>query len=145
MSYVTIIVHAVFGTKHRFPTLEIEKRNLLFTHILQQAVDHDIIIDCINGHDDHVHILFRLKATQKLADIMHQIKGESAHWANTEQVFSRSLVWAKGYFARSVDKDNIQFVRRYIKNQGKHQQNFKEIEEYLRWLTVSQESDLNNE
>ena len=88
MSYVTILIHAVFGTKHRFPTLEIEKRQLLFDHMLQLAEENNITIDSINGHDDHIHLLLRLKATQKLADVMHLLKGESARWANMEKIFS---------------------------------------------------------
>jgi REP element-mobilizing transposase RayT len=122
-----------------------KKRKTLFEHIMQYAKDNNINIDCINGHDDHVHLIIRLNATQKLADVMHLIKGESARWSNMEQVFSHSLNWAKGYYARSVDKDNIQFVRRYIKNQGKNHQPFKEIDDYLRWLTVSENSESNDE
>jgi REP element-mobilizing transposase RayT len=113
----------------------------LFDHIVRYAADNSIAIDSINGHDDHVHLLFRLKATQKLADVMHLIKGEAARWANQQQIFVHSLNWAKGYYARSVDKHNIQFVRRYLKNQGKHQQPFKEIEDYLNWLKIHDDNE----
>ena len=55
MSYVRIMVHAVWGTKGREPLLIKEKRDALFDHIRKNARAKDIYIDSIGGYVDHVH------------------------------------------------------------------------------------------
>lgn len=110
MSDVRLYVHTVWGVKNRNSTLVETKREELFSHIRDNVKEINIEILTINGHTDHVHCLIRLKARQSIADTMQLIKGEAAWWANKVQLFEERLIWARSYYARSVDENNIHIV-----------------------------------
>ena len=131
MAVVRLYVHAVWGVKNRYPLLDMPGREKLFTHIRENAIQKNIILLAINGHTDHVHCLFRLKAVQSVAEVVQLIKGESSHWANHQSLFEKNLTWARSYYARSVDEQNLWLVQRYIANQEKHLQAFPDICSYL--------------
>jgi putative transposase len=132
MSYTVIYIHVVFAVKRRCPTLATDKRQLLFQHIREQASFHQIELMQISGFEDHVHLLLRLHASQRLSAVVQQIKGESARWANQAPLFDVCLNWASGYYARSVDPDNIAMVTRYIASQPfKHSDQLASIHHYL--------------
>jgi putative transposase len=117
MSRTEIYLHVVFAVKSRDPVLTVPKRHLLFQHIREQAFLKHITLKAINGAEDHIHLLIRLHACQTIAGVVQQIKGESARWANQVLLLNTRLNWASGYFARSVDPENLEVVTRYIYNQ----------------------------
>lgn len=132
MSYTAIYIHVVFAVKRRSPVLTTGKRQLLFQHIREQATLNQIDLMRINGFEDHIHLLLRLHASQPLSAVVQQIKGESAWWANQVPLFDVTLKWATGYYARSVDPDNILLVTQYIASQPfKHTDKFSSISQYL--------------
>jgi putative transposase len=67
MSLIKVWIHAVWATKGREPFLAKEERITLFNHIRMYALEKEIYIDRINGHDDHVQCLFELNAEIPLA------------------------------------------------------------------------------
>ena len=134
MSYVTIWIHAVWGTKHRLHSLTKEKRVKLFGHMLENAKKKEIWIDTINGHTDHVHCLLALNAEMSIAKTMQLIKGESSFWANKHDLFEPKLEWADEYYACSISKSHVDAVRNYIKNQEVHHVAHNYIEEYMDFL-----------
>ena len=121
-SFVNVWIHAVWSTKGRLPVLDKRWRVGLFQIMKTEAEKNKIHLDFVNGIEDHVHILFKLKSTQTIAQIMQQIKGTSSKWINEqgfmidEEVFS----WQDGYGAISVSPDRLTTVRNYIRNQEKH-------------------------
>jgi putative transposase len=117
MSRTEIYLHVVFAIKRRDPILTVPKRRLLFKHIREQAFLNQIRVEAINGVEDHIHLLLCLRACQTIASVAQQIKGESARWANQVQLFDNRLTWASGYYARSVDPENLKVVTRYIYSQ----------------------------
>jgi len=132
MSYTAIYIHVVFAVKRRSPILATAERQVLFQHIREQTNLHKIDLMQINGFEDHVHLLLRLHASQRLSAVVQQIKGESAWWANQTSLFDTTLNWASGYYARSVDPDNIELVIRYIACQhSKHSDKFANVYHYL--------------
>jgi putative transposase len=114
MSRTEIYLHVVFAVKNRDPILTAPKRLLLIQHIREQGFLNRIYLKAINGVEDHIHLLLRLHACQTIAGVVQQIKGESARWANQVQLFEKHLTWAIGYYARSVDPENLEVVTRYI-------------------------------
>lgn len=115
------MLHCVWGTKKKQPLLQRDKRIVLIEHILDNARKKNIFIDCINGHTDHLHALISMGANQNISDLMQNIKGESAYWANNaEHLFKTKLEWAEKYFAVSVSESQLGYVRRYIANQEEH-------------------------
>jgi putative transposase len=134
MSYVKIMVHSVWRTKNSEPLLCISKRDVLFTHIKQNAIGKKIYIDTIGGHCDHVHCLLSLGADQCIAKVMQLIKGEASYWANKENLLKHKLYWADDYFAVSVSESMINKVRNYIINQEEHHKKKSFSDEYEDFL-----------
>ncbi len=52
MSYVKLMVHAVWGTKNRERILTEQPKKILLQHIKENAVEKEIYIDTINGEPE---------------------------------------------------------------------------------------------
>ena len=120
MSFVKIMIHAVWGTKNRYPFLTKEIREKVIQHIKQNAKTKGIYIDRLNGHTEHMHCLISLNADMSIAKAMQLIKGESAFWINKEKMTKRKFEWANEYYAASVSESVLGKVRAYIDNQEEH-------------------------
>lgn len=133
MSYAHIWIHAVWTTRRRLPLLHKSFRQELFQHIVVDARSKRIDVDRINGHCDHVHMLFKLKSTQTLSQVMNQVKGESSRWINKNSLCSEPFAWQNEYFAVSVEEKGVYSLRRYIDTQEEHHQTktFQEEQERL--------------
>lgn len=79
-----------------------------------------IQIDRINGYVDHVHMLFRLKSTQTIAEIMNQVKGESSRWINKNRLTEEPFEWQNDYFASAVCANHLEETKAYIDLQESH-------------------------
>lgn len=120
MAYVKVMIHAVWGTKNRYPYLTKEIRSAVIEHIQKNAKTKEIFIDSINGYTDHLHCLFGLNADMTIAKALQLIKGESAHWINKHSVTKTKFEWADEYYASSVSESELATVRKYIRNQEEH-------------------------
>lgn len=114
------MIHAVWGTKNRYPFLTKEIREKVIQHIKQNAKTKGIYIDRLNGHTEHMHCLISLNADMSIAKAMQLIKGESAFWINKEKMTKRKFEWANEYYAASVSESVLGKVRAYIDNQEEH-------------------------
>ena len=123
MSYVNILVHAIWSTKHRVPYLRKELRNKLIYHMVKNADENAIHVNFINGYDDHLHLLISLSPTQSISEIIHKIKGESSWWINTKKLTEVKFEWQSEYYAISISPDHAQIVRDYIRKQEQHHEN----------------------
>ena len=76
-SYSSLWVHLIWSTKNREPVLTPLLKPEVYKVIKNIATDRDIYLDCINGVEDHVHLLVRLRTDQSVANIVKTIKGNS--------------------------------------------------------------------
>lgn len=134
MSFVQIWLHAVWGTKNREAVLDKPIRNKVCQHILDNAKEKAIYIDCINGHTEHLHCLMLLNADLSISKQMQLIKGESSFWVNKNKLVKRHFEWADEYFAVSVSEDKLDIVQGYINNQEAHHQKVTFLDEYNKFL-----------
>ena len=120
-SYVEVWIHAVFSTKHRNPLIRPEFEEGLHRH-MRDYLDEVLRapVAAINGTADHLHLLFRLPTEQRIMDIMKHVKGESSHWVNQQDLMPQKFAWQSGYGAFSVDRNAIEPVVRYIREQKEH-------------------------
>lgn len=125
---IYLYVHAVWTTKHREASLSTSLRYDLLDHIRNHSFNKDISIEIINGVEDHLHCLFKMKSTQTLADIIKILKGESSRWINESGFLNYQFQWQDGYGAFSVSPQNVPKVTRYIFNQENHHKT-KSVEE----------------
>lgn len=136
MSYVKIWVHAVWGTKNRFPHLTKEIKAQVIDHIRENAKKKGIFIDTINGHTEHLHALMALNADMSISKMMQLIKGEAAFWANKEKIARGKFEWADEYFAVSVSESVLDAVRDYINKQEQHHSKVSFAQEYEKFMSA---------
>ena len=134
MSYVKVMIHAVWGTKNKAKLIAPEIRPQLLSHIKNNAKQKGIYIDTINSQAEHVHCLFGLNADMALSKALNLIKGESSFWANKQKLTSFKFEWADDYFAASVSESQLDKVRFYIENQDEHHRKLSFTEEYSLFL-----------
>ena len=120
MSKTRIMCHIVFGTKARENSINPEHKQELYNYIAGIIKKKGCYVDCINGIEDHVHMLIDLNPTQALADMMEVVKSGSSNWLKRNPDFIRFKGWGSGYYAVSVSPDRVKSCRDYIKNQEKH-------------------------
>jgi REP element-mobilizing transposase RayT len=112
-----VLVHVVFSTKDRRPSLKEQIRANLFAYIagILRSLGSEPVI--VNGVSDHVHILMTSPAALALADIMRVLKAKSSGWLRrTSPLFA----WQAGCAAFSVSESNAGHVKRYIAAQEEH-------------------------
>jgi putative transposase len=141
MSIIRVAIHAVWGTKKRYPFLTDNIRYNVCNHILENAKVKNIYIDTINGYTDHLHCLLYLNSMIPLSKTLQLIKGESAKWLNDNYFQSRSFGWADDYYAASVSGSDIERVREYIRKQKEHHQKITFNDEYEKFINSLKESD----
>ena len=121
MSWVRVWIHLIFTTKNRMPFLKTEGiRFEVFSHIKENAKQKDIWLDCVNGHEDHVHCLLSLGKEQNISQVAQLIKGESSYWINKKGLLKSNFNWQDDFWAVSVSESHLEAVRTYIKNQEEH-------------------------
>jgi len=134
MPFIKIWIHFVWSTKNRVPVLVADARQKIFAHIKENGLLKNIYVDFVNGHIDHVHCLVSLKSTQTVSTVAQQLKGESACWANKNNLCGQKLEWQDDYFAVSVSESAVDSVREYIKNQEEHHKKKTFAEEYEEFI-----------
>lgn len=130
MPFVKVMIHAVWGTKNRYPYLTKKVKPIVIDHILTNAKTKGIYIDRLNGSTEHLHCLFGLNADMSVSKVLQLIKGESSFWINRERVTETRFEWADEYFAASVSESQMDKVRQYIDRQEEHHQSSSFQQEY---------------
>jgi REP element-mobilizing transposase RayT len=119
-TYSAVWIHSVWTAKGRVPLIHTNYMVELCTFIRKNTREKGMIVDMINGVEDHLHCLFRLRPPQSISDIMQQIKGGSSYWINSKNYLKIPFNWQQGYGALSVDPRDVGRVRVYIKKQKEH-------------------------
>ncbi|HEX6983679.1 MAG TPA: IS200/IS605 family transposase [Balneolaceae bacterium] len=128
-SYSSIWIHLIWTTKARDPLLHRNFRVQLFQSIKQDSLENELLLDSINGIEDHVHCLLRILPAQQLSDIVKQLKGASSRWINQKEFYDFQFFWQTGYGALSVSPADVNKIRQYIFDQEKHHKKWKLDEE----------------
>lgn len=133
-TYYKIWIHLVWATKYRFPFLSANIREKIFQHIREEAIKKDYHLDFINGIEDHLHCLISLNPKYSISQVVNDLKGESSHWINSENLLKDKFAWQRGFGAFSVSESGVAAVRKYILRQPEHHKHitFKEELELLR-------------
>jgi REP element-mobilizing transposase RayT len=133
-TYTQIHIHAIFAVQNRRSLIAPEWKVNLYKYItgITQQNGHKLLI--INGVSDHVHMLFGMRPTQSLSDLMQDIKGDSSKWINQKGFVPGLFSWQEGFGAFSYCKSRLPYVIRYIKNQETHHRKKRFIDEYVGFL-----------
>ncbi|MGB4959206.1 MAG: IS200/IS605 family transposase [Saprospiraceae bacterium] len=133
-TYTQIHIQAVFAVENRISLVNPEWKDELYRYItgIIQHYDHKVLQ--INGMPDHIHILFGMRPTQSIAELMKMVKQDSSKWLNGKYFKKDKFSWQTGYGAFSYAKSDIQNVINYIKNQEHHHTLVTFQEEYIQLL-----------
>ncbi len=133
-TFTQIHIQAVFAVQNRNGVIGKSWKEELYKYITGIIQNHNHKVLAINGMPDHVHVLFGMRPTQTLSDLMQDIKGDSSKWINQKGFVKGKFLWQEGYGAFSYSKSHVDAVIDYIKNQEAHHKKKTFIEEYLDFL-----------
>lgn len=119
-TFNSIWVHVIFSTKHRIPFLTWNIRGEVCNWIKKESWNVGINVDVVNGIEDHLHILLKLKTIQSVAEVVSFIKGGSSKWLNDKYKWEQKFAWQQGYGVFSVSQNDINRIRKYIYDQEKN-------------------------
>lgn len=119
-SYTNLIYHIVFSTKDRRPVITPNREERLYEYIGGIIRGLGGIVLAINGVDDHVHILVKLRPDKALSDVLRDLKANSSGWLHKVFPEAEDFAWQNGYGAFTVSASQINGVRKYIADQKIH-------------------------
>ena len=133
-TYTQIHIQSVFCVQNRNCIIKNTWEIELYKYITGIIQNHNHKVLAINGMPDHIHVLFGMRPTQSLSDLMQDIKGDSSKWINKMGFTSGGFSWQEGYGAFSYGKSQVNKVIDYIKMQEIHHHKKTFVEEYLDFL-----------
>ena len=130
-TYTQIHIQAVFAVQNRRCLIDRKWEDELYKYItgIIQNYDHKVLQ--INGMPDHVHILFGMRPTQSLSDLMQKVKQDSSKWINKKGLVNGKFSWQEGFGGFSYSKSQLPKVIHYIQNQENHHKKQSFLEEYV--------------
>ena len=133
-TYTQIHIQAAFAVLNRECIIRNSWKEELYKYIsgIVQSNNHKLL--SINGMPDHVHILFGLRPSQTIADLMHDYKGSSSKWINDKKLVQGKFSWQEGYGAFSYSKSEVPSFIQYIFDQTNHHKRKTFFEEYYAML-----------
>jgi len=116
-TYVQNVVHIIFSTKNRAPTISASLRPRLWNYIVGICRNQKIFCHAIGGTADHLHLLIQIPADSSLAKSVNAIKANSSRWMTQN---GPKFAWQENYAAFSVSHSLLPAVIRYISTQETH-------------------------
>ena len=116
-----LLYHVVFSTKQRKPLIAPAIKEELYRYIGGIIRANGGVLMEINGTNDHVHLLLKLKPNVCVSDVLRLIKANSSKWINEKKTAStRKFAWQDGYSAFTVSQSQLDRLTEYIRNQETH-------------------------
>ena len=132
-SLARILVHLIFSTKNRQPTITAAVQRPLHAYLATVLQNHDCPALQVGGTADHVHALFALARMRSLAEVVEGLKTSSSKWAKQQGL--QSFAWQAGYGAFSVSESRLTAVIRYVARQAEHHRQLTFEDELRAFLT----------
>jgi REP element-mobilizing transposase RayT len=133
-SYTNNLLHVVFSTRERKPTIPTASLRELWAVMAGIGRNHRLTVIKIGGMPDPAHILFGLPSDVTLAHAVQVFKANSSRWMH-EHV--PKFAWQQGYGAFSVSASVAGAVKKYIENQAEHHKRRSFEDEFLALLKKS--------
>ena len=133
-SYVQNYLHLVWGTHNHIPLINAKLKVALYQHFNENLELSNTAVYGLNFQPEHIHLLISLPSDIALANFVKNIKGESSHWINQNDIIKSKFRWQRGYGAFSVGYSYLNTVVRYIRNQDKHHAKSTFTIEYKDWI-----------
>ncbi len=125
-SFTNLLFHIIFSTKER-----------LYEYIGGVVRGTGGISLGINGIEDHVHLLIKLRPDRALSDVLRELKSNATGWMHDVFPRMRDFSWQRGYAAFTVSQSNLKQVQRYLARQKEHHRKVSFREEFIKFLKVN--------
>src|ERR1044072_428165 len=119
-SYTNLLYHIVFSTKDRRPLITTNHEARLYNYIGGTIRGLGGISLELNGTEDHVHLLAKLRPDRALSEVLRELKAHASGWMHDVFPTLKGFSWQRGYGAFTVSQSNVDEVRRYIQRQKEH-------------------------
>ena len=136
-SYTNLLYHLIFSTKERRPFLTLEYQPRLYEYIGGIIRGIGGISLGINGSEDHVHVLAKLRPDRALSDVLRDLKSNATGWMHDVFPVLKDFSWQRGYAAFTVSHSNIDQVRDYIARQKEHHRRISFRDEFIQFLRAN--------
>ncbi len=136
-SFTNLLYHIIFSTKDRRPIITIDHQPRLYEYIGGVVRGAGGISLGINGMEDHVHLLCKLRPDRALSDVLRELKSNATGWMH--DIFPRfsDFSWQRGYAAFTVSQSNLKQVQRYLARQKEHHRKTSFRDEFIKFLKVN--------
>jgi putative transposase len=136
-SYTNLLYHIVFSTKDRRPLITSEYESRLYDYIGGTIRGVGGISLELNGTEDHVHVLAKLRPDRALSDVLRELKANATGWMHDVFPALRDFSWQRGYGAFTVSQSNVDEVRHYIARQKEHHAKVSFRDEFIQLLKAN--------
>jgi REP-associated tyrosine transposase len=136
-SFTNLIYHIVFSTKNRQPLITDAHQSRLYEYIGGTIRGLGGISLAINGTEDHVHLLAKLRPDKALSDVLRDLKANASGWMHDVFPDLKDFSWQRGYGAFTVSQSNIEKVQDYIARQKEHHQKKSFRDEFIGFLEAN--------
>jgi len=136
-SYTNLLYHVVFSTKDRRPLITPEYEPRLYNYIGGIVRSAGGISLALNGAEDHIHLLTKLRPDRALSDVLRDLKANATGWMHDVFPSLKNFSWQRGYGAFTVSESNVDEVRNYIARQKQHHRKTSFREEFIQFLQVN--------
>ena len=133
-SYTNLLYHIVFSTKDSRPLITSRYEPLLYNYIGGTIREMGGISLELNGTEDHVHVLTKLRPDRALSDVLRDLKANATGWMHDVFPALKDFSWQRGYGAFTVSQSNVGEIRQYIARQKEHHAKLSFRDEFIQFL-----------
>ena len=119
-TFTNNLYHIVFSTKDRQTFLLPALQERIYKYICGIILGKSGTPLCINGTEDHVHLLVKIKPDMPVSKLVGEAKGNASKWISETFSELRPFSWQAGYSSFTVSESIRQKVKDYIENQKGH-------------------------
>ena len=136
-SFTNLLYHLIFSTKDRRPLITVDYQPRLYNYIGGIIRNTGGISLGINGMDDHVHVLAKLRPDRALSDVLRDLKANASGWMHDIFPSLPDFCWQRGYAAFTVSQSHVKQVQHYIAAQKEHHHKISFRDEFILFLRAN--------
>jgi putative transposase len=103
-SYTNLLYHIIFSTKDRRPLITESCELRLYDYLGGTIRGLGGISLELNGTEDHVHLLAKLRPDTALSEVLRELKANASGWMHDIFPELKDFSWQRGYGAFTVSQ-----------------------------------------
>jgi len=119
--YWRLHCHLIWATRERLPLIDDLREKEIRTSIITVARKFGCYIHAIGMIENHIHIAISVPPSQRISDVIREMKGKSAFQVNLRfPDANEKFGWQNEYGALSFDDSAMEGIVKYVLNQKEH-------------------------